>query len=141
MWTDTSIWRKRHSPGGGSGSGADIPAEVPAGLTLLKVADTRAAMEIITPYFYDYPGKHHADDRCYRYQREDHQYQHHAADSAKAGHKVGLIGTINIMINDESIVSHNTTPDVVDLQKFLYRMQRWLRLRGHGSFFPRPGPE
>ena len=34
-----------------------VPAEVPAGLTLLKVADTRAAMELITPYFYDYPGR------------------------------------------------------------------------------------
>jgi UDP-N-acetylmuramyl tripeptide synthase len=35
----------------------DVPAEVPQGCTLLKVADTRKAMEIITPYFYDYPGR------------------------------------------------------------------------------------
>ena len=40
----------------------------------------------------------------------------------KAGYKVGLIGTINIMINDEITESHNTTPDVVDLQKTLYAM-------------------
>ena len=41
----------------------------------------------------------------------------------KAGFKVGLIGTINIMIEDEAIVAHNTTPDVVDLQRALYRMK------------------
>ena len=40
----------------------------------------------------------------------------------KAGYKVGLIGTINIMINDEITESHNTTPDVVNLQKTLYAM-------------------
>ncbi|MCB6560236.1 hypothetical protein LI158_09855, partial [Bifidobacterium longum] len=38
------------------------------------------------------------------------------------GHKVGLIGTINIMIGDEVEASHNTTPDVVDLQRTLCRM-------------------
>ena len=41
----------------------------------------------------------------------------------KVGFKVGLIGTINIMIEDEAIVAHNTTPDVVDLQRALYRMK------------------
>ena len=35
-----------------------------------------------------------------------------------------MIGTINIMIEDEETVSHNTTPDVVDLQKTLYKMQQ-----------------
>lgn len=40
-----------------------------------------------------------------------------------AGHPCGLIGTINVMIGDEPIPSHNTTPDTVDLQKFLYRMK------------------
>ena len=39
------------------------------------------------------------------------------------GKQCGLIGTINVLIGEESIVSHNTTPDVVDLQKFLYRMK------------------
>ena len=29
----------------------DVPAEVPQGVTLIKVADTREAMELVTPYF------------------------------------------------------------------------------------------
>ena len=35
----------------------DVPEEIPAGVTLLVVPDTRKAMEAIVPYFYDYPGK------------------------------------------------------------------------------------
>ena len=35
----------------------EVPQEPPEGITLLVVPDTRAAMELITPYFYDYPGK------------------------------------------------------------------------------------
>jgi UDP-N-acetylmuramoyl-L-alanyl-D-glutamate--2,6-diaminopimelate ligase len=35
----------------------DLPETVPEGLTLLKVPDTRAAMEIIAPWFFDYPGR------------------------------------------------------------------------------------
>ena len=29
----------------------------PEGMTLIKVKDTRRAMELVTPYFFDYPGK------------------------------------------------------------------------------------
>ena len=35
----------------------DIPAVIPDGMTLLQVKDVRAAMEIIAPWFFDYPGK------------------------------------------------------------------------------------
>ena len=38
----------------------------------------------------------------------------------KAGYKVGVIGTIKIMIEDEMSI-HNTTPDVIDLQEILIR--------------------
>ena len=37
----------------------------------------------------------------------------------KAGYKVGVIGTIKIMIEDEEMPIHNTTPDVIDLQEIL----------------------
>ena len=41
----------------------------------------------------------------------------------KAGYKVGLIGTIQIMIEDEVLPIHNTTPDVVELQHTLAMMR------------------
>ncbi|MBQ2139961.1 MAG: UDP-N-acetylmuramoyl-L-alanyl-D-glutamate--2,6-diaminopimelate ligase, partial [Acidaminococcaceae bacterium] len=35
----------------------DVPSEIPEGLTLLQVKDVREAMEIVAPFFFDYPGK------------------------------------------------------------------------------------
>lgn len=40
----------------------------------------------------------------------------------QAGYKVGLIGTIQILIGDESIESSRTTPESLDLQRILARM-------------------
>lgn len=39
-----------------------------------------------------------------------------------AGHHVGVIGTIHALIDDEELPIHNTTPDVVELQRFLALM-------------------
>ncbi|MDY2638284.1 MAG: UDP-N-acetylmuramoyl-L-alanyl-D-glutamate--2,6-diaminopimelate ligase [Phascolarctobacterium sp.] len=100
----------------------EVPAEVPEGLTLLVVEDTRAAMEIITPYFYDYPGKRLRMIGVTGTNGKTTTTNIIRMILRKAGYKVGLIGTINIMIEDEETVSHNTTPDVVDLQKTLYAM-------------------
>lgn len=100
----------------------EVPPEIPAGVTLLVVADTRAAMEIITPYFYDYPGKQLRMIGVTGTNGKTTTTNIIRTILRKAGHKVGLIGTINIMIEDEETVSHNTTPDVVDLQKTLYAM-------------------
>lgn len=100
----------------------EVPAEVPEGLTLLVVEDTRAAMEIITPYFYDYPGKRLRMIGVTGTNGKTTTTNIIRMILRKAGYKVGLIGTINIMIEDEEAVSHNTTPDVVDLQKTLYAM-------------------
>lgn len=100
----------------------DIPAEIPDGLTLLQVKDTRAAMEAVTPFFFDYPGKKLRMIGVTGTNGKTTSTNIIRLILRKAGYKVGLIGTINIMINDEVTVSHNTTPDVVDLQKTLYAM-------------------
>ena len=100
----------------------EVPDETPAGVTLLVVEDTRAAMELITPYFYDYPGKRLRMIGVTGTNGKTTTTNIIRTILRKAGHKVGLIGTINIMIEDQETVSHNTTPDVVDLQKTLYAM-------------------
>ena len=100
----------------------EIPAEIPAGVTLLQVEDTRKAMEIVTPYFYDYPGKKLRMVGVTGTNGKTTSTNIIRRVLMEAGHKVGLIGTINVMIGEESIEAHNTTPDVVDLQKFLHRM-------------------
>lgn len=110
-----------------SGAGAalveDVPEVCPDGLTLLKVVDTRLGMEVIAPFFYDYPGKTMRMIGVTGTNGKTTTTNIVRAILRKAGFKVGLIGTINIMIEDEAIVAHNTTPDVVDLQRALYRMK------------------
>ena len=100
----------------------EVPEVIPDGVTLLVVPDTRAAMEIVTPYFYDYLGKRLRMIGVTGTNGKTTTTNIIRLILRKAGHKVGLIGTINIMIEDEETVSHNTTPDVVDLQKTLYAM-------------------
>ena len=80
-------------------------------------------MEVIAPFFYDYPGKTMRMIGVTGTNGKTTTTNIVRAILRKAGFKVGLIGTINIMIEDEAIVAHNTTPDVVDLQRALYRMK------------------
>jgi UDP-N-acetylmuramyl-tripeptide synthetase len=100
----------------------DVPEDVPAGMTLIRVRDTRVAMEAVTPFFYDYPGKRLRMIGVTGTNGKTTTTNIIRLILRQAGYKVGLIGTINIMIEDEVTVSHNTTPDVVDLQKTLYAM-------------------
>ena len=101
----------------------DVPAEIPEGLTLLQVTDVRGAMETVAPYFFDYPGKTMRMIGVTGTNGKTTSTNIIRQVLTSAGFKCGMIGTINVMIGEESIVSHNTTPDVVDLQKFLYRMK------------------
>jgi len=99
-----------------------VPENAPDGITLLKVGDTRVAMELAAPWFYDYPGKKLRMIGFTGTNGKTTSTNIVRRILNAAGHKAGLIGTINVMTGDETIVSHNTTPDVVDLQKFLYAM-------------------
>ena len=101
----------------------DVPAAVPEGLTLLQVKDVRKAMEIVAPFFFDYPGKTMRMIGVTGTNGKTTSTNIIRQVLKSAGFKCGMIGTINVLIDEESIVSHNTTPDVVDLQKFLYRMK------------------
>ncbi|MCQ2372879.1 MAG: UDP-N-acetylmuramoyl-L-alanyl-D-glutamate--2,6-diaminopimelate ligase [Phascolarctobacterium sp.] len=100
----------------------DVPEVIPEGMTIIKVADTRAAMEVVTPFFLDYPGRKLRMIGLTGTNGKTTTTNIIRLLLRKAGYKVGLIGTINIMIEDEVTVSHNTTPDVVDLQKTLAKM-------------------
>lgn len=101
----------------------DVPAAIPEGLTLLQVKDVREAMEIIAPFFFDYPGKTMRMIGVTGTNGKTTSTNIIRQVLKSAGFKCGMIGTINVLIDEESVVSHNTTPDVVDLQKFLYRMK------------------
>ena len=102
----------------------DLPAKQPEGMTLIKVADTRSAMEEVVPFFFDYPGRKMRMIGVTGTNGKTTTTNIIRLILRKAGYKVGLIGTINIMIEDQVTEAHNTTPDVVDLQKALYAMEQ-----------------
>lgn len=95
----------------------------PKDMTLIKVPNLENALKTIVPFFYDYPtqkmriigitgtnGKTTTSYLIRHILREQ-------------GKKVGLIGTIQIMIEDEIINASNTTPDIVELYSILSKMK------------------
>ena len=94
----------------------------PPGITVIKVTDTRKAMQVLTPFFYDYPS------RSMRFigvtGTNGKTTTTHLIRSIllQAGYRVGLIGTIHVLIDEQVRPVRNTTPDVVELQEILADM-------------------
>ncbi|MDO4203769.1 MAG: UDP-N-acetylmuramoyl-L-alanyl-D-glutamate--2,6-diaminopimelate ligase [Selenomonadaceae bacterium] len=99
-------------------------AGLPKDVSVLTVPDMDAALKAIVPWFYDYPavkmrmvGITGTNGKTTTSYLVRHLLQ-------AAGHRVGLIGTIQNMIDDEVIPTHNTTPNIIDLQRLLARMYK-----------------
>ena len=96
--------------------------ELPAGTAVLKVPALDAALQIVVPAFWDYPGRQlRMIGITGTNGKTTTSYLIHAI-LREAGHKTGLIGTIQILIGDKKLPVHNTTPNVVDLQRILATM-------------------
>ena len=96
--------------------------EVPEGIAVLRVKELQPALDTIVPYFHDYPARKMRVVGITGTNGKTTTSYITRAILRKAGYKVGLIGTIQIMIEDEVLPIHNTTPDVIDLQRTLARM-------------------
>ena len=90
---------------------------------MLRVKELQPALDTIVPYFHDYPARKMRVVGITGTNGKTTTSYITRAILRKAGYKVGLIGTIQIMIEDEVLPIHNTTPDVVELQHTLAMMR------------------
>ncbi len=97
--------------------------EVPEGIAVLVVDDLNSALDDIVPFFYDYPARSMRMIGITGTNGKTTTSYLIRAMLRAAGHKVGLLGTIQIMVEDEILPIHNTTPDVVELQNTLALMR------------------
>lgn len=94
------------------------------GVPVLTVPDLDGALKGIVPWFYDYPARKMrlvgitgTNGKTTTSYLVRHLLR-------TAGYRVGLIGTIQNMIEDEVLPARNTTPNIIDLQRLLARMDR-----------------
>ena len=88
----------------------------------IMVPDVHHAVEDMVPYFYDYPGKKMRMIGVTGTNGKTTTSHIIAHILRAAGHHVGVLGTIHALIDDEELPIHNTTPDVIELQRFLALM-------------------
>lgn len=99
--------------------------EAPEGVeAVLRVPNLQEALECIVPFFHDYPSRKMRVIGITGTNGKTTTSYMTRAVLREAGCKVGLIGTIRILVEDEALPIHNTTPDVVVLQRTLAYMAR-----------------
>lgn len=95
----------------------------PENTSVLIVPDMLNALAVIVPYFYDYPARAMRVIGITGTNGKTTTSYLLREIFTCAGFKVGLIGTIQILIGDESFPVRNTTPNVIDLQHLLAEMR------------------
>ena len=97
--------------------------EVPAGISVLHVPNLQEALDTIVPYFYDYPARRMRVIGITGTNGKTTTSYLVRTILRRAGRHVGLIGTIQIMMEDEVFPTANTTPDVIVMQQMLAEMR------------------
>ena len=98
------------------------PVEVPESATVIQVADSRYAMALVAAAWYEYPAeKLHVIGITGTKGKTTTTYMIRSILEA-AGHKVGLIGTIEAIIGDRVIPACNTTPESTTIQEYFAEM-------------------
>ena len=101
---------------------AEREVEVPEGVTLVLVADTRYALSLLSAAYFDYPA-----DRLKVIGITGTKGKTTTTFMIKgilehAGYRVGLIGTIETIIGETHIPANNTTPESYLVQEYFAQM-------------------
>ena len=96
--------------------------DLPEGITVIKVEDTRKALAVIGANFYDNPSEKMRVVGITGTNGKTTTIHILKSIYEKAGFKTGLIGTIGASVGDMTIPCKNTTPESLDLQHILFQM-------------------
>ena len=96
--------------------------EVPEEVTVVKVADTRYALSLISAAYFDYPANTLKVIGITGTKGKTTTTFMIKSILENAGYKVGLIGTIETIIGEKHIPANNTTPDSYIVQEYFAEM-------------------
>lgn len=95
---------------------------VPEDVTVIKVKDSRYAMALISAAWFGYPAEKLKVIGITGTKGKTTTTYMVKSILESAGHKVGLIGTIEAIIGDETIPAKNTTPESCTIQEYFAKM-------------------
>ncbi len=101
---------------------ADVELPEGSDIVVVRVESTRYAMAFISAAYYDYPANSLKTIGITGTKGKTTTTYLIRSMLENAGHKVGLIGTIEVIIGDEHIHAENTTPESMDLQRYMRQM-------------------
>ena len=96
--------------------------EAPEGLTVIKVENTRYALALTSAAYFGYPAEKLKVFGITGTKGKTTTTYMVKSILENAGYKVGLIGTIEAIIGDKHIPSHNTTPESYLVQEYFRKM-------------------
>lgn len=94
----------------------------PEYMTVIKVADTRYALAYMSAAYFGYPAEKLKVIGITGTKGKTTTTYMVKSILEDVGHKVGLIGTIEAIIGDETIPANNTTPESYTIQDYFARM-------------------
>lgn len=96
--------------------------DAPEYMTVIKVADTRYALAYMSAAYFGYPAEKLKVIGITGTKGKTTTTYMVKSILEDVGHKVGLIGTIEAIIGDETIPANNTTPESYTIQDYFARM-------------------
>lgn len=92
------------------------------GVTIIKVENSRYAMALISAAYYGHPAEKLKVIGITGTKGKTTTTYMVKSILENAGHKVGLIGTIEVIIGDKKIPANNTTPESMAVQRYFSEM-------------------
>ena len=120
--TDGHAFASKAVAGGAKALLVEDEVEAPADVTVIKVPDTRYAMAFISAAWFGHPARRLKTIGITGTKGKTTTTYMVKSILENAGHKVGLIGTIEVIIGEEHIPAANTTPESYLVQEYFRQM-------------------